>query len=129
MTDAGNQKLMGFVALACAVVIACAAFLDRKVIGLQRWEMLMAASVFGLVGWQLVFAVTGRLSHMLAGFACVGFSALGLFAVFTRDKLGGGIPFLPESWNQAFGRGLFGFGALVTGALAFYFFRRALRRE
>jgi len=129
LTDSENRKLMGYIALACAVFIACAAFLDHKVSGNQRWVMLIASSVFGLAVLQLVTAATGRSSHLLAGFACVGFSALGLFAAFTRDKLRGGIPFIPAPWNQSFGHALFGFGALVSGATAAYFFRRAMRRE
>lgn len=128
MTDTENRKLMGYVALACGVFIASAAFLSHTVSGNQRWLMLIAASVFALVGLQLVTAATGRLSALMAGLACLGFSSLGLFATFTHDKLSGGIPFIPEAWNQTLGHALFGFGALITGVMAIYFFVRAMRR-
>src|ERR1043166_1336533 len=128
MTDSGNRRLMGCVCLACAVFISCAALLDHKVTGNQRRLMLIASSIFGLAGLPLLTAATGRFSAMLAGLACLGFSFLALFAAFTHDKLSGGLPFIPEGWNRMLGYALFGFGALITGAMAIYFFVRAMRR-
>jgi hypothetical protein len=128
VTDAAHSKRMGYVALACAAFVAGAALASHTVTGSRRLAVLIAAAVFALAGLQLVTSATGRRSQLLGGLACAGLAALGLFAAFTPDTVSGGLPFIPESWNQAAGHALFGFGALLTGAMAVYFFRRAATR-
>lgn len=64
MTDAKKRKRAGYIALACSIFIICAAFLNDKITGNQRWIMLVSRMVFGLAGVQLVTAATGRFSHL-----------------------------------------------------------------
>jgi hypothetical protein len=123
-----NPKVMGAVFLAFAVAIAFAPFPELAASG-RRWMALVIAGVFALAGLQILIAAKGRLGAFLGGLVCLGLCSIGTSIAFGPDKLGGGIPLIPKTWNQTFGHVLFGAGALMTGAIAVWFFAKALRRR
>jgi len=90
--------------------------------------MAAVSAAFFLAGLQIVTAARGRLSALMAGTVCALFSALGWYVALSGEALGGGLPFFPGSWNQLVGHVLFGFGAVVTGGMAVYFFKEAVKR-
>lgn len=128
MTEEPKNRLTGFVVLAVAVFILLTALIDRSIQGNRRWLMAAVAAVFSLAGLQLVTQARGRLSALMAGTVCALFSALGLYVAVSGEPLGGGLPFIPGSWNQVVGHALFGFGAVVTGGMSAYYFKEALKR-
>ena len=128
MTEEPRNRLTGFVALAVAVFILLTALIDRTIPGDRRWLMAVVAAAFALAGLQLVTQARGRLSALMAGTVCALFSALGLYVAVSGDPLGGGLPFIPVSWNQVIGHALFGFGAVLTGGMAAYYLRKGLKR-
>ena len=93
----------------------------------ERVQVLIAGSMFVVAGLLILTQVRGRIRTLMVGVVCVGMSALGVFTTFSKGALEGGIPFIPASWNQAFGRGLFGFGALLTAAIALWCFSRVAK--
>lgn len=68
-----------------------------------------------------------RFSTLVAGIICAGLSALGFYIAITGKRLGGGIPFIPDAWNQIVGRVFIGFGACITALMAVFALRQALR--
>jgi hypothetical protein len=64
---------------------------------------------------------------LVAGGICLGLSAMGFFVAFAGERLGGGIPHIPDALNQSIGRVAFGLGAVVTGAIGVYAFYDAWR--
>lgn len=107
--------------------IASLPWIGKKIPPSHLWIVFAASGVFFIAGLQISFQFKGRASDFIGGLLFACFSAIGFFVAFTDEPLRGGIPFIPASWNQTFGHGLFGFGAVLTGAAAIYAFRRALR--
>ncbi|WP_374011629.1 hypothetical protein [Pseudoxanthomonas koreensis] len=64
---------------------------------------------------------------VVAGLACCGLAATAIFIVVSGGRLTGGLPLLPDAWNQAFGRALFAVGALCTAGMGVYAFHDAWR--
>ena len=93
----------------------------------ERVQVLIAGSVFVVAGLLILTKAHGRIKALMVGVVCVGMSALGVFTTFSAGALEGGIPFIPSAWNQAFGRGLFGFGALLAATIALWCFYRAAK--
>lgn len=50
-------------------------------------------------------------------------SLAGFYAVFIGGNISGGVPFIPESANQIFGKVFIFIGAIFTGILAFVAFK------
>ena len=118
---------MGVIAMSAAGVIAFLAWHDPHVASRQRQLMGLVAVIFALGGLQLVTQATGRWSAVMGGVVCAGLSTLGCHVVFFGGPLGGGIPLLPDAWNQVFGKALFGVGIVLTAAMASWFFSRAIK--
>ena len=93
----------------------------------KRVQALIAGSVFVVAGLLILMKAQGRIKALMVAVVCVGMSALGVFTTVSTDALEGGIPFIPAAWNQAFGRGLFGFGALLAAAIALWCLYRAAK--
>jgi hypothetical protein len=68
-----------------------------------------------------------RLSALAGGLICAGLSGIGFWIVFTHKHLGGGLPFIPETWNQALGRVFVGVCACVTAFFALCAFYEAFK--
>lgn len=125
--DQKRRRNMGVVAVCAAGFIAFRAFSDSKVTLHQTQLMFLVSVMFGLAGLQLITNAKGRLSALMGAVVCAGFSSLGFYVVFWGGPLDGGIPFIPASWNQAFGKILFGFGGCITGAMSLWFLFRAIK--
>jgi hypothetical protein len=91
--------------------------------------MVVCGVAFSLAGLQVLTGAKGRSSSLIAGTIFALLSVLGLYAAFSDQRIGGGIPFIPDAWNQAFGHGLFGLGAVFTAAAAVYCYIKAARRD
>jgi len=124
--DNQQRRNMGMVAIGAAGVIAYLACHDPKALQ-QRQLMIVGAVIFALGGVQLVTNAQGRWSALMGGVVCAGMSALGFYVAFFGGQLRGGIPFIPDAWNQTFGKVLFGFGACLTAAMALWFFYRVIK--
>jgi hypothetical protein len=127
VTESRQRRWIGWLLVGLAGLIVYFAFTDPKVYTQQRWLMILAAGIFSLVGLQLITAAKGRLSALMGGLVCAGLSSLGFVAAFSHKPLQGGIPFIPAAWNQMLGHGLFGSGAVLTAAMALFFFVRAIK--
>lgn len=94
------------------------------------WPVVVAGLLFLLTGWAIVVEPKGRLASALGGVICAGLACLGFYAALAPGEIGGGIPLLPEAWNQVMGRMAFGGGACLTTAFSLWLFYRAwkLRR-
>ncbi len=64
-----------------------------------------------------------RFEPLLGGLICASLSVLGFFIAFGAERIDGGVPFIPDAWNQGLGRVLFGAGAALTAAFAVLAFR------
>jgi hypothetical protein len=119
------QRLWGllFMAAGVAVLFKALAIVPAS----ERVQVLIAGSVFVVGGLIILTNAQGRIKALMVGVVCVGMSVLGVFTASSSGPLEGGIPLIPASWNQAFGRGLFGFGALLTAAIATWCFWRAVK--
>jgi hypothetical protein len=54
-------------------------------------------------------------------------ASLGFFAAFGPGEVEGGIPLLPEAWNQGLGRIAFGGGACFVAVYGLWWFYRAAK--
>lgn len=130
--DAGQRKrdrIWGllFIAVGLGMDVAVLARPQWVPRGLPAWPALGAGMVFFLVGLAVLTEVKGRLGSAVGGVICAGMASLGFFAAFGPGELEGGVPFLPESWNQGLGRIAFGGGACVTAAYCLWLFYRAVK--
>lgn len=69
----------------------------------------------------------GRISAGVAAILCLLLSALGIAIAVGGGRLEGGIPLIPDEWNQTIGRIIFGAGAILTGGLAVLAIRDAIQ--
>ncbi len=127
MTDLQQRRLMGWVLVGAAAVVAFRAHTERDTATPWRWMLIVVAVIFALVGVQLVTAAKGRLSALIGGLVGAGMSTLAFCGALGHETLRGGIPFIPAAWNQAGGRLLFGFGGFATAVMAFYLVVRAIK--
>ena len=117
----------GFVCLGLGIFIVAAAWIDPSIPVNRMWMMHAAGASFLLAGVQLLTGATGRLSALMAGSVCSLFSLIGFLTAFGHGPVKGGIPFIPQSWNQTIGHGIFGVGAICTAAAAVWFFWKAIK--
>jgi hypothetical protein len=68
-----------------------------------------------------------RARAVVGGVICAGLAGIGCYIVITQKQLEGGLPFIPETWNQIVGRTLIGAGAFLTALLAACAFRQAFK--
>lgn len=80
-----------------------------------------------IAGLMIFLAQHPRANDFLAGVLCTLFGCMGVWvALFSSsDGFSGGWFFLSDEQNETIGRWLFGFGALVSFAIATWAFRRA----
>jgi hypothetical protein len=121
-----RDRLWGVMMVAVGLGLGIAVLACSKK-DLPSWPAFVAAVIFCLAGLAAAADVKGSLSFTLGGLICAGLASLGFFAAFGRGELEGGIPLLPESWNQGLGRIAFGFGACLTAAFAVWWFYRAIK--
>lgn len=98
----------------------------------HRFEILAAGLLFTVAGFHCMAATRlykedGRLSALMGGLMLSGFAYLGLFAAFADGRVRGGIPFIPDSWNQHFGKFLFGVGGFGMAVWSLFAFYRAIK--
>ncbi len=68
-------------------------------------------------------------SYVVGGFGAAGFGVFAiLVAVRFKDGWSGGVPFVPEGWNQSVARVLFGLGGLFCWLAAVRIFRKAINQ-
>jgi hypothetical protein len=127
MSVPGGHRPTGFVVLALAVVMLGIACLDPSVPLEKRWLIVICALAFFIAALQILTAAKGRASYVFGGSLLALLSSLGFYAAFSSQTVEGGIPFIPPSWNQALGHGLFGCCALLTAAFAAYYFYKAFK--
>jgi hypothetical protein len=127
MTTLQQRHLMGLCFVGMAALLAFHANTLHGRSANQDWLPMVVAAIFALAGLQLVTAIKGRLSALMGGLVCGGLSSLGFYVTFSHEQLEGGVPFFPTAWNQAIGHTMFGFGALITAAMAIYFLVRAIK--
>jgi hypothetical protein len=129
--DPGQRKrdrLWGVLMVGIGLGLAAAVLASPKK-DLPSWPAFVAAGIFCLAGFATAADVKRSLAFTLGGLICAGMASLGFFAAFGRGESQGGIPFLPESWNQGLGRIAFGFGACLTTAFAMWWFYRAIKQH
>ncbi len=59
-----------------------------------------------------------RLGALLALVILVSLGAMALWIAIAGPRVSGGLPWLPDLWNQRLGRTVFGFGGIVCCSLA-----------
>ena len=93
------------------------------------WVVGIAGGVFVLLGFYLPFSGSKVSNNLFGALICLSFAAMGAWAAFDSPpgSIEGGIPFATAAFNQALGRGLFGFGALISLAMGIYALRLAAR--
>jgi len=94
-----------------------------------RWVLAAAGGVFLLGGCMVFLQAHERLLDLLASALLSIFCALGVWASLfaPAESFSGGLFFLPHEMNVKIGRGVSGFGAMLTFACALYAFRLAAR--
>ena len=118
--------LMGFVLLAVGIFIAARFIFDKSWHRLVVLDAGVAFALGGLqlVGVQLLYNEKGRISTLVGGLFLAAFSYLCLYGAFSPDAhWSGGIPFIPQSWNQMLARtisGLFGVMCVAFSLRSFY---------
>jgi hypothetical protein len=99
-----------------------------------QWEGVYALFfVWGV--WMFVaglfnIGADSSLSYLVGSFITAFFAAV-IWVFAWRQKTGasGGIPFLPDSWNQVIARLMLALGGLILTIAAVAFFRMALRKR
>jgi len=126
--DAGPRKadrIWGLLFMAVGVSVAVEVLARPQ--ALPPWLGFVAGGIFFLGGLGTVPGVKGRLASTLGGMVCAGMASLGFFAAFGPGEVEGGVPFLPESWNQGLGRIACGGGACFAAAYCLWLFYRAVK--
>ena len=117
---------MGFVLLTVGISIAAGFIFDKS---MHRLLVLAAGVAFALgglqlVGVQLLYNEKGRVSTLVGALILAAFSYLCLYGAFSPDAhWSGGIPFIPQPWNQRLARtmsGLFGVMCAAFSLRGFY---------
>src|SRR5580700_7168842 len=80
-SEARRRKAAGILSLAVGIFIAVGFSFQRTGFS-TAWTVLVAAGIFALAGVQLVTGVKGRVSSLMGGLVCIGFSALGFYVAF-----------------------------------------------
>ena len=93
------------------------------------WVLAMCGGVFLVAGLILLAGPESRLSSFGAFFICASFGCVGAWvAIFAApESISGGLPFLSRTTNGMIGKWLFGFGALISFAIAGVALRECLR--
>lgn len=99
-----------------------------------RWVVAVAGSIFVVLGLYLPFSGSKFSNNLFGALICLSFAAIGGWVALYAEpgSITGGIPFAPKGLNHLLGRGMFGFGALISLAMAVYALRlaaRALRED
>lgn len=134
MTGSQNYRLRGMIfgLLFGGFAVLALCFADHE-IPLQ-WEGVLALFfVWGV--WMFVaglfnIAPDSALSYFAGSFITACFAVV-LWVFAWRQKTGGsgGIPFIPDAWNQMIGRWVLALGGLVLAFAAVAFFRTAMRKR
>lgn len=124
VSETRRRRVAGALSLVVGVFIS-AGFFVKRTEPTPGWVLLVAAGIFALAGVQLVTGVKGRISSLMGGALCAGFSVLGFYVAFNPGPITGGIPLLSPALNQTIGKIMFGAGACITGLMALYFLRQA----
>ena len=123
---------IGCIALGCyPLALALGLFpVDGGALKAPLWVVAGAGLVFIIAGLMILLADHARANDLLAGVLLLLFGIMGAWVSLfgTSEGFSGGLPFLPRDVNIAFGRWLFGLGALICFALCGYAFRRAASR-
>lgn len=121
-----RQWVAGLIMIAVAVMILFFFWKDSRPMA-ERWALLPAAAVFFLGGVSLLTMVKGRIADFLGALMFAAFSALGFFAAFGPGRVSGGIPLMPDAWNQHLGKAVFGFGGCLSAVAALWLIYRGLK--
>jgi hypothetical protein len=127
-TPPPKSDLLGGIVLCVFPAIAFYLGYDKLV---MPWPILFA--LFPLYGLWMVIASLfhldsgGAMSWLVAAVGAAGFAVFVIWIAFTKKNFRGGIPFIPEAWNQNFIRGLFIVGGLLAALSAAVFLRKAIR--
>ena len=120
VSEARRRPVIGVLFLAVGVFI----FFIKRTQFRSEWIQPVVGGMFALAGVQLIIAIKGRISALMGTLICAGFSALGFYAAFGHGSIDGGIPFIPDAWNQKIAKILFGGAACLTALMAIYFLRQ-----
>lgn len=66
-----------------------------------------------------------RVRALIAGFFCLGAGVFALYIAISGQRVAGGLPFIPDAWNQMMGRVMFAAGGVATLGIAVLAFRDA----
>lgn len=93
------------------------------------WIVALSGVVFIIAGCMIFLANHTWANDLLAGVLCLLFGVAGTWVAFLSpsDGFSGGIPLLSQATNVMLGRGVFGFGAILSFAISVYAFRRAIQ--
>ena len=112
-----------------SVYVAIVCMAGRQVPLADRLQLLIVAIAFALVGMGSIRGLKNKAATRVGGLICLGLSALGFFTAFGSGSLSGGIPLIPEAWNQILGRTMFGIGGCISATMGFYFLRQSHNRS
>jgi len=117
---------MGLIALAVGIGCSLPGFLQHGPPG-QRALVFVVAGIFTLAGLQILTGAKGRLGALMGTAIAAGLSLMMFVAAFGPGKVRGGLPFLPDSWNQHLGRFAFGAFGVLAGFMALYWLWQAMK--
>ena len=127
MTNTQQRRFWGIFCICLSGLLIYVAYTEKVHPADHQWILYLPGGLFSLAGLHLLLNAKERLSALISAIIAAGLSVLGFYVAFGDKKVLGGIPFVPESWNQLFGKILFGGGAALTAAFALLLFSRAFK--
>jgi len=120
--------LMVFLGLYPLLASAGVLPLNPQDVHAPRWVLALCGFIFLLGGLMMLLGHRARVNDALAALFCYSAAAVGVWVALFGDasQMSGGIPFLPREANVVLGRAVFGFGAVISLAVAVYATRRSL---
>lgn len=130
-----GRRLLGVVAVLAGCAI-CATGLglipvDESSLHAPRAVLFLAGLIFVVAGAMELAGPDSRHNDLLASVLLLSMAAVGGWVALlgSAEGFSGGVPLLPLAANVLLARTLFGLGALLSGLLAVWAFRRWLARR
>ena len=101
--------------------------MDPQDVHAPYWVIGLCGFIVVLGGLMILLGHRARLNDAFAALFCYSGAAVGVWVALFSDpqQIAGGVPFLSREANAALGRVVFGFGAVISLAIAIYATRRA----
>jgi len=125
---AQRSVIFGIIFIVWGLCIASRYFFDRTF----PFVGVVGGLIFALAGFQVIAAgrlykVDTRPSALVCALLIGGMGYLCLFAAFSKGRVSGGIPFIPDSWNQHFGKFVFGAIGCALACWSLWLFFRFIK--